>query len=328
MPHVAASPSRPLSRLSAGRWGAIALGVLSLLMAFPERSVGKQPAANPVTAAVEEGVASEWVRCRRNEAGEPVALETAIGRYEGTFAGVEGAATPVSVDLVGAIHVGDASYYEDLNDRFEQYDTLLYELVAPEGTRIPRGGRVDGANPLGAMQNGMKSMLALEHQLEHVDYTAQNFVHADMSPDEMFATMKRRDESLLRMYFRLVGHSIAVQSQQATKGESAEIDMAKAMFAEDRPRALKIAMAGQLTQIDSLLGGFGGPDGSTLIHERNRVALEKLREQLTVGKKRVGIFYGAGHLEDMAKRLEEDFQLAPAAKEWVTAWDLAEKAAD
>ena len=37
-----------------------------------------------------------------------------------------------------------------------------------------------GIRPL--LQNGMKDMLELEHQLQHIDYHKDNFVHADMSP--------------------------------------------------------------------------------------------------------------------------------------------------
>jgi hypothetical protein len=301
---------------------AVGAAALAALAVIPGLGRGDAPASTPTTA-IAKPLQDQWVRFRKGDDGKPLALETAIGRYEGTFAGVEGAQTPVVVELVGAVHVGDAAYYAQLNDRFQRYDALLYELVAPNGTRVPRGGRVGNENALGAMQNGMGTMLELEHQLTHIDYTKPNFVHADMSPDEMFATMKRRDESLLKLYFRLIGHSIAAQTRQTARGESAELDMAQAMFAKDRPRALKVAMAGQLSQIDSLLGGFGGTEGSTLIHERNRVAFDKLREQLGVGKKFLGVFYGAGHLNDMDERLREDFGLRQVSKEWVPAWDLA-----
>ncbi len=36
----------------------------------------------------------------------------------------------LSVDLVSAIHIGDPPYYAELNERFREYDVLLYELVA------------------------------------------------------------------------------------------------------------------------------------------------------------------------------------------------------
>ena len=39
----------------------------------------------------------------------------------------------VTIDLIGAVHIGEKAYYDKLNKEFEQYDVLLYELVAPEG---------------------------------------------------------------------------------------------------------------------------------------------------------------------------------------------------
>ena len=80
----------------------------------------------------------------------------------------------ITVDLIGAVHIGEKEYFENLNQRFEQYESLLYELVAPEGTVIPKGGGRDEGiptNPIAAMQVGMKTALGLEFQLEHIDYT-------------------------------------------------------------------------------------------------------------------------------------------------------------
>lgn len=264
------------------------------------------------------GADDDWVRSPRGDDGEATALETAIGRYEG--AGPHG---PVAVDLVGAIHVGDRPYYDELNRRFRGYDAVLYELVAPQGSRVPRGGRVASDNPLGAMQNGMKGLLDLEHQLEVVDYTPANFVHADMSAEQLFATMEARDEGLLKLYFRMLGQGIAEQTKAAAKGESAELDLMRAMFSDDRPRRMKVALAGQLTQLEGLLTSFGGEKGTTLIHERNRVALDVLERELAAGQRRVAVFYGAGHLTDMDKRLRERFGLRQTGKEWLRAWDLA-----
>ena len=72
------------------------------------------------------------------------------------------------------------------------------------------------------------------------------------------------------------------------------------------------------------MGILEGEDGSTIIGQRNRKALEVLRRELKNGKKRIGIFYGAGHLPDMEKRLAEGFGLYPNKKsiKWLTAWDM------
>jgi len=292
-------------------------------------------AAEPVTApaseadgstrrASDEKLGTDWVRLRYDDAQRITGLETAIVRYAAPAGSGGGSESTATVDLVGAVHVGDAAYYAELNRRFVEYDALLYELVAPEGTVVPRGRGTSNAHPLGALQNGMKSLLALEHQLEQVDYTKKNFIHADMSPDEFLQSMRDRDEGFLQMYMKLLGHAIAQQSEMAAKGESADVEIFAALLAPDRPRRLKIALAKQLAETESLLVSFGGEEGSVLISERNKTALGVLREQLAAGrKKRLGLFYGAGHLADMDKRLRTDFGLEPVSITWLTAWNLA-----
>jgi hypothetical protein len=55
-----------------------------------------------------------------------------------------------------------------------------------------------------------------------------------------------------------------------------------------------------------------------------------LREQIDSGKRRIGVFYGAGHLADMEKRLLADFSLERGQEQWLPAWALQppEKAAE
>ena len=78
----------------------------------------------------------------------------------------------------------------------------------------------------------------------------------------------------------------------------------------------------QLTEADNGTA-FANEDGtSTIITERNRVALNVLRDQLLSGKKKIGIFYGAGHFPDMEERLVDQFGLARQSEEWLTAWKL------
>lgn len=278
----------------------------------------------PLTAAEKQAEAelgTEWVRLTTDKQGQPQALEVAIVRYVPSKS--TGQRTPDKwVDLVGAIHIGDRSYYRELNKRFRQYDSVLYELVAPEGTVVQRGRGTPSSNPLGAMQNGLKSMLEIEHQLEQIDYTRDNFVHADLSPDEFLQSMENRNESFIQLYFRMMGQAIAQQSQQSAKGESSDIDIFAALLSEDRPRMLKIALAKQFGSMEAMLGGLSGADGSTLITARNERALDVLREQQQASKKKIAIFYGAGHLTEMHAQLVEQFDMQPTKITWLVAWDL------
>jgi hypothetical protein len=137
-------------------------------------------------------------------------------------------------------------------------------------------------------------------------------------------SMSKRDEGFMQMYFRMMGASMAQQSQQTAKGENAEVDMMAALFSKDRPRLLKIAMAKQFESMEQLLTSITGPNGSTIITERNNRALDVLEEQLDEGVDRIAIFYGAGHLSEMNDEMAKRFDMKPVAVTWVEAWNLRE----
>lgn len=137
------------------------------------------------------------------------------------------------------------------------------------------------------------------------------------------------------MYFRIVGASIAQQSQIAANGGSTspDVDIMVALLATDRARRLKIILATQFEGMESLMDAFNGTDGSTIITERNKRALDVLEKQLAAGQNRLAIFYGAGHLGDMQDQLMKRFDMKPISCEWLRAWDLhqlpdTDKAAD
>ncbi len=300
---------------------------LAALGCGPSATAEPQTVAEPVEAD-QSGLGETWVRVLQDKDDKTLAMQTAIVRYvpaDEYAADKEPGDYDRYVDLVGAVHVGDHGYYDKLNRRFRQYDAVLYELVAPTGTKVPRGRGTSSGHPLGALQNAMKSMLELDHQLEEIDYTRPNFVHADMSPDEFFASMDQRDESFIELYFRIVGASLAQQSQQAAEGQSPELELMSALLATDRARRLKILLAKQFQGMESLMLAFNGTDGTTIITERNNRALDVLKEQLADGQERLAIFYGAGHLGDMHQKLVEDFEMKPVLIEWLDAWDLRTK---
>ncbi len=293
--------------------GCLLLGLI--YSAFAAHSAQAAEASRPQEDKADD---SKWVRVLRGDGQSPLAMQTSIVRFkpaDGTRAGLV-------VDLIGAVHVGDKAYYDALNRQFEEYDVVLYELVAPPNTKIPRGAENRSGHPVAAMQNGMKDLLELEHQLERIDYTKKNFVHADMSPEEFAKSMADRGESFLQMFFRMMGMSMAQQSQQQAQGKTTDMDLLLAFFQPDRALRLKRVMAEQFDQMESLLVGFSGPDGSTIITERNKKALEVLDEQIDKGQKKIAIFYGAGHMDDMAARLRDEFKLKPTKTFWLDAWNL------
>jgi hypothetical protein len=230
-----------------------------------------------------------------------------------------GQTTP-EVDLVAAVHVADRSYFLKINREFEKHDAVLYELVAPEGVNLAKGARRESGNPISGLQRIMKEILELEFQLDAVDYTRPNMVHADMSPQQLAKSMHDRGESVLTMFLNMMG---AALTQQVKSGSNAgDLELLMALFEEHRALALKRALAAQFEQLEGTLTALGGPDGSSLIEQRNKVALGVLAKQLEAGKQRVAIFYGAGHMKDIQQRLQDDFDLVPVGTRWLVAWDL------
>lgn len=259
----------------------------------------------------------EFLRLRKTNTNEPVALETAIASYQGRVGERQ-----VVVDLIGAVHIGDKQYYDELNKAFAAYDVVLYELVAARDSKPVAGER--SAHPVSFLQLTMKNMLSLQFQLDCIDYDKKNFVHADMTPEEFAESMDQRGESMMQMFLRMFGQSIAMQSRDPSRNSDAQL--LSALFAKPERRSLhlKRIMATQFEDMEAATAVLDGPEGSTIVTERNKAALRVLKAQLDKGHSRIAIFYGAAHLPDMDERLENEFQMKHSDTKWVTAWNLSD----
>ncbi|MCP4172371.1 MAG: hypothetical protein GY758_16530 [Fuerstiella sp.] len=275
----------------------------------------------------------EYVRIRRNDRKLAAALETSVIKF-----GNSQLYPKTTVELLGAIHLGEAQYYDRLNSMFSKYDVLLYEAVMPKEA-VRRGFRPGvgggrrsltdedqwteakiGLQAISVLQLGAKDALGLEFQLAGVDYTSGNFVHADMTQEEFEASMAKRGESFSQMLAREMGKA-AFQQQQANPFAQS-LDLALSLLTSDRKYRVRRIAAVELTKANDG-DAFAGADGtSTIITERNTKALQVLKAQLKKGRRRIGVFYGAGHFPDMEKRVLDEFGYERLSEEWVTAWEL------
>ena len=125
---------------------AILLAATTTPVSSQERSADDNSKATkkPAKPAFVKPAKTRYIQLKRDKAGKAEALQTAVVRFV-----PESGDSEIIVDLIGAVHVGDRLYYQKLNKLFENYDVLLYELVAPEGTVIPKGGKRESTNPLG-----------------------------------------------------------------------------------------------------------------------------------------------------------------------------------
>lgn len=265
-----------------------------LLLIWPALALGEVP--------------DSFMRLTEGDGAKPRALQVALAHYR------DGRGR--TLDLVGAVHVADRGYFEGLQDRFDNYDVVLYEMVGdPGGTGGPPASI--GLNLVGLLQGGMKDALGLAFQLEEIDYDRRNFVHADMTPAEFSDSMKRREESWMGTFLQLWAVSSVTQDPAAQQAQ-----LLKVMFARDRQMALKRMMAESLVDQAHVLEVLADEDGSVLITERNRKALSVLKRELDKGARDLALFYGAGHLPDFHRRLTGEYGFELRNVEWLDAWDL------
>lgn len=252
---------------------------------------------------------ASFIRLADDADGAPAALQVVVARYLDDRGR--------NLDLVGAVHVADREYFVELNRRFANYDTVLYELVGdPDGGGGPAS---PGMALVGLLQGGMKDALGLAFQLDEIDYGRANFVHADMTPAEFSASMAERNESMVGTFVQMWAVSSAAQAAGTQPPEAA---LLRILLASDRQLALKQTLAESLVDQQMLLNALAGKNGSTLITERNRKALAVLERELASGANRLALFYGAGHMPDFHRRLTAEHGFRLENLEWVDAWDL------
>jgi hypothetical protein len=245
----------------------------------------------------------------------------------------------VTVDLIGAVHIADRPYYQSLNKSFEQYDSLLYEMVKPRDMEVGAGGaprQRDGAPAagrrpralgwVGTMQTFLKDTLDLSFQLEEINYTRPNFVHADLDAETFLEKQAERGESMLTMMLQAMLQEMSREPRPATAAEPGIMDLIQALQSPDRSRQLKLLLAKQFANMDEMMARLDGPDGSVIVTERNKAALNVLNKRVAAGDRRIGVFYGAAHLSGMEKILILDLGFKQVGEpKWLTAWDMTAK---
>jgi hypothetical protein len=216
-----------------------------------------------------------------------------------------------------------------LEERLRQVEAYFNEdkskrRVAP---RIPASAEEASAEEaahgnlrwLHPLYDTLKNTLKLESQIEGIDYSKKNFVHADMTARQFAAMQEQRGEGFLQMWWRAMQAQIA-QPEAATNSPGL-LKILEILCRPDSPTELKRLMGRMFDQVERIMSGMETEKGSVIVVERNKVALEVLQKEIAKGRKHLGIFYGAAHLTDMEQRLLE-MGFKREKEEWLTAWDL------
>ena len=98
----------------------------------------------------------------------------------------------------------------------------------------------------------MKYMLELEFQLDAIDYSRDDFVHADMDPATFARVMRERGESIWTLMMDFLQQELArAQNGEPSRGLSMA-ELAAAFASPDRARHLKLLLAAQFHEIEDL----------------------------------------------------------------------------
>lgn len=307
--YIAVPPITKLNPMHSIRHFQFLFALLCVFIASSSITKGDEP--------LEVGKLTDFIRLSQKEGKrQPESLDTAVVKFVDEKKGIE-------VDLISAIHIGDKEYYEELNEIFKKYDAMLYELVAEEGTVLDKEKLENKEKSLlSGFQAGMGEALDLDFQLVHVDYTAKNFVHADLSPEKFAERVAERGD-MVQMLFR----AFMLGMKKGKEGQNEELRLQGRLFGTILTRnptlALKRLFAKEMIrQMDDSAWVIGGDEGSAIITDRNAAALKVLKKEIRNGKKKFAIFYGAAHLSEFAQSLEKDFKMKVTDISWVVAWDL------
>lgn len=238
--------------------------------------------------------------------------------------------TGVTVHLVAAVHVGEREYFEGLNQNFKLRDAVLYEMVKPRDAVAPRAGeKIQTQSGVSDLQRMMKSILGIEFQLDVVDYSAPNFIHADLDAETFQKMQDERGESMTSLMLQAFMKSMAQPPEdRAVAGDDMDQaleEVVQLLCRPDMERQLKLRFARQMADLESSPIGPNALNGTVLLTERNKAAIDALKVALKDGKKDIAIFYGAAHMPDLADRLNT-MGFKPVATEWRMAWNLSIRA--
>jgi len=306
----------------------LAFGVQVCSFASAQVLAPAAPAPAPVVVEpviMDEGHGTaDYIRFTKSGDGvAPDNLQTAVTRFE---------KDGHIVDLVAVVHLGDASYFEHLNQHLVGYDTVLYEMVGGEhrpgdatAAASADSGSSDEMQAIRQLQQMAKSFLGLEYQLEGIDYTAANFVHADVKWEDLGTLMQARNETLMDLLTRAMTQAGQDGAQATGLDQAAMEGMVQKILSavlSGNSADLKRTVAPLLGEAESFIARLEGDGGSIVVSERNRIVMEKLEALLARNPRgRYAIFYGAGHMPDLEQRLLAA-GFTKTGSQWLDAWTI------
>lgn len=253
--------------------------------------------------------------------------------------------------LVGVSHIGDEAYYQNVQNRLEAMDLVLFEGVrASEERAKARPHDPNGPPPRKmpkreageySLQAELAKSLGLSFQLDAIDYERPHFLNSDMTitqiaevlnpgkkivPPGSGVPLKPEPDSGAEQFQNLMsamdGSSFmggVIQMGVKLIGSSTKLQtLVKLSFIE-----MLGSLEGDISRLEMPSPGLKELM-QVLIEKRNQTVMNDLQAAIAEKNppKSIAIFYGAAHMPDMETRLETEFGYRPVKDEWLQAFDV------
>jgi hypothetical protein len=256
-----------------------------------------------------------------------------------------------SIWLIGVAHLGSSEYYKAIQKRLDSQSRVLFEGVGAE--KLQQGQKLDSA---GGIQTQLAKSLGLEFQLDAIDYKRPHFVNCDLTVDGLQNAVSERSEKRTNARPN-TGETSPAGTKEKEPGKNGlklpekvdnetfsalmdaihgEGEMAESLGAlvglmgstpemRETTKLMLIEALGQAGEIIDIAKA-ASPDikdlFEVLITERNEEVIRQLKAQLPklAGGQSIAVFYGAAHMDEIAKRLTSQLNYQPATREWDTAF--------
>lgn len=153
------------------------------------------------------------------------------------------------------------------------------------------------------LQRELARMLGLEFQLDRIDYAQPGWVVSDMTFAQLEQAFARRGVTDGMVQGSLRGGGLSGDAIGAVVAIVKFMDAASGGSASEAVKLLMVQVLGSAAATE---GSMLGEEGKVILDDRNEVVWADLTRRLSASApKRIAVFYGAAHMADFARRLNE-----------------------
>ncbi|MHC5022476.1 MAG: type II secretion system protein GspG [Planctomycetota bacterium] len=171
------------------------------------------------------------------------------------------------------------------------------------------------------IQAELASALNLAFQLHAIDYDRPHWRLSDMSVDQIQRALAERGADWGVLGGTLAGSSFPARVVKVLLRFMRFADTFVEGAISDTVKVALIEMLGDETLIDESMKALGEEFAEVLIDVRNQVVIDDLRSVLESEPEveSIAIFYGAGHMPDLAERLASQLEYEAGDAQWLDA---------